>query len=152
LSLSTIHRLHSVLHLALKHAVRAGEVARNVTDLFDAPTDAIRTRVVLDGAQIQTFLIAARDDPWEALWVPGVTTGMRAGEMLALTWHHVDLDAPAPILRVVASLARDADGHWVPVPPKTAAGRRTILLLPPVSAALRHHRTRQKVLPVAADG
>jgi integrase len=38
----------------------------------------------------------------------------------------------------------------VPVPPKTAAGRRTILLPPPVSAALRHHRTRQKALRLAA--
>jgi integrase len=68
---------------------------------------------------------------------------MRAGEMLALTWHHLDLDAKAPSLRVVVSMERDEAGHWVLVPPKTAAGRRTILLRAEVVDALRRHRARQ---------
>jgi integrase len=67
LSLSTIHRLHNALHLALKQAVREGAVARNVTELFDAPSDEHRKLVVLHDAQIRTFIEVAMGDKWEAL-------------------------------------------------------------------------------------
>src|SRR5260221_9373422 len=141
LSLSTVHRVHNTLHMAIKQAVREGAVVRNVTELLDGPSDEYRALVVLHDAQIRVFIEAAMGDKWEALWLLGITTGMRAGEMLALTWHSLDLDHSS--LAVVASMRPNEAGQWVPVPPQTASGKRTIVLRPEVCESLRRHRARQ---------
>jgi integrase len=44
------------------------------------------------------------DDPLEALWRLAIYTGMRRGELLALKWADLDLDAGA--LFVQRSLSR----------------------------------------------
>ncbi len=54
-----------------------------------------------------------------------LTTGMRQGEILALTWENVDL--PGCRLRVEQTLT-DVDGCLRAAPPKTSSSRRTIEL------------------------
>ncbi|MGZ3617911.1 MAG: tyrosine-type recombinase/integrase [Ktedonobacteraceae bacterium] len=45
---------------------------------------------VLSGEQAQKLLDAAKDDPFEALYVLALTTGMRQGELLALKWDDIN--------------------------------------------------------------
>jgi integrase len=73
------------------------------------------------------LLEAARGDRLEALYVLAVHTGMRQGELLALKWEHVDLDAG--VLRVRGT--------------KTARSRRTVKLSQTALDALTSHLTRQ---------
>ena len=85
-------------------------------------------------------MVAARGDRLEALYLLAISTGLREGELLALRWEDVDLEAA--VLRVSQTLTRD--GGKVSVgPPKTKNSRRSVGLTDPTVEALRAHLTRQ---------
>ncbi len=65
-------------------------------------------------------------------------TGMRMGEVLALTWEHVDLKTGR--LDVVAAL----DNHGKSKAPKTTAGRRTVALDADTAQHLRRWKVAQE--------
>src|SRR5579859_796222 len=46
---------------------------------------------LLTQEQARQFLRAAQSDPLEALYILALTTGMRWGDLLTLTWEDVDL-------------------------------------------------------------
>jgi len=77
---------------------------------------------------------------WYALFLMALTTGMRAGELLALQWKDVDLNRGA--LQVNRSLTRGKEG-WRFDEPKTVKSRRRIKLGPTLVQALQLHRSRQ---------
>lgn len=77
------------------------------------------------------------------LWISvllAVTTGMRRGEIAALDWPHVDLDAAT--LTVVRSLEQ-TKGTLTFKTTKTAKGRRLIALQTVAVDALRRHKADQ---------
>jgi integrase len=122
----TVRHLHTVLHGALKQAVRRGLVPRNVTDFVDpprAPRHQIRT---LNAEEARRLLDAAADDPFEALYVLALTTGMRQGELLALRWRDVDLERAT--VQVRGSLQRGFENELVIAEPKTSSSIRQVLL------------------------
>ncbi len=98
LSPRTVQYLHVVLHRALKQALRWGLVTRNVAETVDPPKVHKKEVTPLSPEQARAFLSAARGDRLEALYVLAIHTGMRQGELLALRWDDVDLDAG--VLRV----------------------------------------------------
>jgi integrase len=65
---------------------------------------------------------AARGDRLGALYVVAVTTGMRQGELLALRWSDVDLEART--LRVRATLMETKSGVEFVEPKSLARGGR----------------------------
>jgi len=67
--------------------------------------------------------------------------GLRQGELLALQWEDVDLEAGT--LQVRRSLSGSNDGHPVFTTPKTAKSRRQIRLTAGATEALKRHRKRQ---------
>ena len=143
LSASSVHHIHVVLREALDDAVKLGLIATNVTDRVDAPKlrrPSIQPYTADEG---QSLLEAAHGDRLEALYVIALTTGMRLGELLALTWRQIDLEAHT--LHVVASLQRVGNGSeaWRIGEPKTSHSRRQIALTPMAVEALRAHRVRQ---------
>jgi integrase len=71
-----------------------------------------------------------------------LATGMLRGELLALQWGDVELDATKPFLRVERSVEETKAGLRVK-PPKTKRGRRTISLPPDTVAMLRAHKVKQ---------
>jgi integrase len=127
LSPRTVQYLHVVLHRALKQALRWGLVSRNVAEAVDPPKVPKKDVTPLSPDQARALLEAARGDRLEALYVLAVHTGMRQGELLALRWEDVDLDAG--VLRVRGT--------------KTARSRRTVKLSQTALEALRSHLTRQ---------
>lgn len=144
-SSTTAHHLHTVLHGALQQAWRWGLVARNVADLVDAPRMAKAEMHVWTPEQANVFLatVAAAGDRMEALYVLALTTGMRQGELLALTWDDVMLDASNPSLTVRRALEMQEHGKRAMGKPKTETGRRRIDLSARAVDALRAHRKRQ---------
>ena len=97
-------------------------------------------RTALAPDQVRVLLDAARGERLEALYVVAVTTGMRQGELLALRWQDVDLDAAA--VRVRATLSATKDGFEF-AEPKSARSRRQLTLTHAAVTALRRHRTTQ---------
>jgi integrase len=136
----TILHVHRVIHRALRDAERWGEVARNVARLADAPRVGRAEMRTLTAVEARQLMRSAEGDRLEAVVVLALTTGMRMGELLGLTWRATDLDKGA--VRVQASMQRTAAGLAL-VEPKTARSRRQIEVEPRVAAVLRRHRALQ---------
>jgi integrase len=77
-----------------------------------------------------------------------LATGMRRGELLALQWSDVDLDAAKPFLRVERSLEETKAGLRLKSP-KTKRGRRSVTLPADAVAMLRSHKVEQMQLRLA---
>lgn len=141
LSPMSVRHLHAVLHTALDQAERWAVVARNVADLVDAPRAPRHEMTALSPEQVRVLLDAATGERHEALYTVAVTTGMRLGELLALRWRDVDLDAGTAQVR--ASLVAERGGGFTFAEPKSARSRRQVMLTQAALAALRQHRVRQ---------
>jgi integrase len=102
--------------------------------------------VTLTREQAATLLKAAERRPlMRTLTMLGVATGARLGELLALTWPDVDLEAST--LRIGRS-RRIVNRRMQVKGPKTEAGYRTVVLGPTTVAALKqlhaeHHERRR---------
>lgn len=141
LSPTTVRYVHAVLHHALDDAVKWGLLVRNVADAVEPPQKARTEMRVWNAEQVRQVLRAAADDPLEALWRLAIYTGMRRGELLAVKWSDLDLDAGA--LFVQRSLGRGLTARLEEGEPKSRSGRRRIALSPSVVDILRRHRVRQ---------
>jgi integrase len=141
LSPQSVVHLHRILHKALKQAMRWGLVARNVTELVDPPRVPKKEMRALTPDEAERLLSSATGNPLEALYVLAVTTGMREGELLALRWKEVDLNART--LSVVGSLQSIPGQGLTIVEPKTARSRRLIVMSTLATDALRAHRAEQ---------
>jgi integrase len=137
----TVNYIHTILHRALKDAVRWNRLARNPADAADPPRGAAKSDGVhaWDAATLRSFLGTSREsgDRMRALWVLLATTGMRRGEALGVRWSDVDLDAGR--LRVVQTITQVRSKVSVGEP-KTSSGRRSIALDDGSVAVLRSHR------------
>ena len=138
LSKRTVEYIHTVLHSALKQAVRWDLVPRNVTDAVDPPRPERKERPTFNLDQARIFLQNAQNDRWEALYVLVIQTGMRRGELFGLRWDDVDLDNGW--LHVRQALA--PGGKYFSAP-KTAKARRKIRLTPVAVEALKRHKAAQ---------
>jgi integrase len=148
LSPTTVGHLHAMLHDALKQAVRRGTVPRNVTEFVDRPRARRHEIRTLSAEEARGLLAAAEGDPFEALYVVALTTGLRQGELLALRWRDVDLGAGT--LQVRGTLQRGHDNELEILEPKTKSSVRLVQLSLLGVDALKRHATGQAELRRAA--
>lgn len=133
----------SVLRRALRWAEAEGMVARNVAAIAHGvklDTAAGRT---LTPTQARTLLATVADDRLCAAFTVALSLGLRRGELLALGWDDIDLDASPPRVTVRRSLKRLPEAGLVLSETKTRQSRRTVYLPGPAVDALRAHRRRQ---------
>jgi integrase len=126
----------------LRHAAQWGTVYQNAAALVDAPSVPDTEIAILTPGQVQAVLKtfkASNSAPRHLYTIASVAlgTGMRRGELLALRWQDVDLDAA--ILRVERSLEQTKKAGLVFKAPKTRHGRRSITLPASTVAELRSH-------------
>jgi integrase len=140
LSSATVHKLHVLLHKALKQAERWGLVPRNVADDVDPPKVHKEEVWPLTDEQARKLLETAKGNRLEALYVVAVQSGLRQGELLALRWEDVDLEART--VQVRRTITRDGGKHTVGSA-KTAKGSRTVKLTRDAKKALQEHLERQ---------
>ncbi|HSW09429.1 MAG TPA: site-specific integrase [Bacillota bacterium] len=141
LSPRTVHRIHAVLHRALAQAVKWGQVLRNDADAVDRPKAARKEMKTLTPEEARQFLESSREDRFHALYVLAVSTGMRQGELLGLTWSDVDLDAGRLVVRRQLQWNRQAKQYELT---ETKTGRaRSVSLTRQAADALRAQRKRQ---------
>ena len=139
---TTVHHVHMVLHRALGAAVRQGRVNRNVAQLVTPPRRAQGEMQVLDAAEARHLCeVAAGDAAHGVLPILAVTTGMRQGELLALRWRDVDLEAGS--LAVSGTLQRVPNVGLARDEPKTLRSRRQVRLTPTAIAALKRQQAAQ---------
>ncbi len=140
LSAQTVKHHHRVLSQALRAAVLLQLLTRNACEAVKPPRPVQREMKVLDQEATARLL---RKVEHLAIYIPvllAVTTGMRRGEILALRWRDVDLDAGALSVRQTLEQTRTSLAFKLP---KTPRSRRTITLPTLTVEALRRHKVRQ---------
>jgi integrase len=135
----TIGHAHRVLSKALRDAEKDNLIVKNATKLQRAPkvTDD-EVEIVPDIPALMTALQGWRHG---TVAMVALFTGMRLGEVLALRWSNVDLDAK--VIKVREALEQTARFGIRFKPPKSKAGRRDITLPDILVEALRDHRKAQ---------
>jgi integrase len=140
LSARSVRYVHTVVRKALADAVRKGLVVRNVADVASPPSaKAARAPEASTWTveELRMFLDGVEDRDHFALFRTAGMTGLRRGELLALRWEDVDLDAGT--VRVRHQLGDD--GQLAEL--KTERSRRIVDLDPETVAVLRQHRKDQ---------
>jgi integrase len=140
-SARTVRLTHSVLRSALNQALRMGLIYRNPATVVYQPKLKEADMKVLDENQVRSFLIAAKGHRLETLFKLEVTSGLREGEILGLKWS--DLDWENHQLKVQRQLQRVPGVGLMFSEPKSAAGRRMIMLGSDTIASLKAHSSRQ---------
>ncbi|MGI8755211.1 MAG: tyrosine-type recombinase/integrase [Acidimicrobiales bacterium] len=139
----TVRYVHTIVHAALKDAMRWNRVVRNVADAADPPSVGSTRRGrpdVWDHDQLRRFLDYVADSRYLPPWLFLATTGCRRGEALGLKWTDVDLDAATAVISRQVTVI---DHHLrVKELPKTKVGH-TIRLDPATIEMLRRARARQ---------
>jgi integrase len=140
----TVRHVHRLLHLVFGHATKWGNIKRNIVALVDSPKVPQTEASVLQLDEIPKMFDAVRDRGLSlySIAVVALGSGLRRGELCALRWQDVNLDAAA--LRVERSLEQTRKGGLRFKEPKSARGRRTISLSHVVVAQLRKHRATQQ--------
>ena len=144
-SVSVVQYAHLRLSKALNDAMKRHLIFRNPCQAVSPPKAPGKEMYPPDAGDVHRFLEAARPtEYYEALYT-AFYTGLRRGELLALSWRDVDLYIAT--LSVAHSLYRSKGGQSIYQDPKTAKGRRLVSLTPSSALVLRSLRERQE-----ADG
>jgi integrase len=137
----TIKGIHTLLHKALRNAVRWRKIAYNPCDAVTPPQASSSQRQVLTIEQAHQLLEAAKGHRLEVLLTMALVTGMRRGELIGLKWQDIDFERRT--VEVRRTMTRLPGYGVVESEPKTASGKRTITLPPFLVGMLRQHRKDQ---------
>lgn len=141
-SAGTVARVRATLRRALGQAVRQGVLVRNVASgalVAVPPAEAKEQRV--PSPDEARAILAAFDGHWlEPAVAVSIGCGLRQGELRALRWADVDLDAARLTVRQAWQRVGNAQ-HLAE--PKTRASRAPVAIPASVVAILRRHKADQ---------
>ena len=131
---ATVRSVHATCRSALRDAVKWGLLDSNPAERADPPKQAHGEMTVWTAAELTSFLESVRDHSLYPLWLTLAMTGLRRGEALGLRWIDVDLDSLQ--MRIRQTLLQ-AGSKVLVGKPKTARGRRVVVLDEGTAAVLR---------------
>ena len=174
---ATVDRVHRTLRTALQDAMRKGLPGRNPAALASRPVNQAAEQLEMEISpfsieEAKAILKAASLRPNGQRAVLALSTGLRQGEVIGLTWDRLDLDSEAPVIRIRNQLQRHTwrhgcgdrsaqglhpcgrkrgadcpkrhSGGLVMTEVKSRAGHRVIALDPTTAERLREHRDQQR--------
>ena len=149
LSAASVRRIHDVLRSSLNHAVRWRLIDHNVCGEVSQPRKSSPDIRPLSKEEAKRFLAAAEGSRYHALYVLGLTSGARWGELNGLFWCDLDLDRH--VMHIQRALVRGY-GAYTLEEPKTRGSRRSVGLTKLAVEALIRHRERQATEGLPVDG
>lgn len=137
------YHVFKVLRAALNYAVRMDLILANPCDRVTPPRPAEFRPMLWTVEETIRFLDECRrTGPHHyPLFLTEIATGLRLGEILAVTWRNVDLQAG--VVHVTQDLERPRGGGFQFADPKSARSRRRVRLPVEVVEELRMLRRRQ---------
>ena len=138
LSERTAYYVHVAIGACLKGAVRKGLIQSSPVARADAPAQAGGTTgTALDQEQLTALVSGFRGRVLFPIVAVAAYTGARRGEILALRWSDVDLEAAT--IRIERAIDDAKAGRTIKLP-KSHRGVRTISVDGGLAAVLRAHR------------
>lgn len=136
----TVKHVDRLLHYAFADAVKHEIIWHNpVTQSDGMKVDDKKVEIPTDES-IERLLAAAQGTRLFAPLVTLMATGLRRGELLALRWQDIDLDAGS---LTVTQAIEERNRAWEMKSPKTEKSARSITLPAPAVEMLRTHKARQ---------
>ena len=146
ISRRTIRHAHGILRTALGHAAAVELVERNVASIVKPPKLEPTKATVLTAEQVADTLDRMKGHSLYPIVALAIGTGARRGEIAALRWMDIDLEAET--IQIERSLEQTKGGIRGKAP-KTRAGHRTVSLPAFAVEALRELRRQQRELRLA---
>lgn len=139
LSPTTVLQIHRILRKSLSDAVRWQLVGRNICDAVIPPKRQKKEVQTINEAETAALLDVAAGTPLYLPVLLGIALGARRGEVLALRWSDIDLQAGAVAIRRSIEETREKISF------KDTKGGKGRPIALPVSLVeeLRHHKEEQ---------
>lgn len=146
LSLGTIQIVNSILNNLFSQAVKNDYLSKNPCIGAILPKATKKERRVFTYYEQEVFLTAISGDFYEALYQIALCTGLRIGELSALTWDDIDFEKNT--LSVNKTLLYQKDYHTGEYgfrcqPPKSNTSNRIVPLIPDAIQILKKHQKAQ---------
>ncbi len=146
LSNRMVRYIHTIIHAALRDAMRWNRVTRNVAASATPPPESStrkKRHTTWTAEQLVRFLDFVADSPYLPAWIYLATSGSRRGEVLGLKWEDINFNAPEALMSRQLCMV----GHRIVIKdlPKTKTGH-LIALDPGTVQMLRDLQTRQAEL------
>jgi integrase len=142
----TILKVKNILSGAFEQAIRNQMLLVNPVRATVSPKMEQAEIRILTRYEQAEFLNACKGHRLEALYNLALATGMRRGEILALSWDSVNLDTKSITVKTSVSRVKDPDTKKTQIifnEPKTKAGRRSVPIVDSLIPILIAHRERQ---------
>lgn len=146
LSTKSIRDTHGTLHRALQQAVELDYIKINPSDRCKLPRIEKTDIKPMETQQIGAFLHAIKGNRYERLFTVDLFTGLRMGEILALSWDCIDFDKGT--LRVYRQL-HQVKGQYFYGTLKNDKPR-SLTVAPSVLEVLKEQRAQQRLWKLAA--
>ena len=134
----TVRNIHATLRNALGAAVRRRILKYNPAAVSAPPRAERVEHRRLSAPEAIAVLEAVRGTPLDSVVTLALTTGLREGELLGLTWRDVDL--AGRVVYVRRQVQRIPRQGWQDSEPKSRASRRAVALTEIGAAALVRQR------------
>ena len=143
-----VKKVWSTLRTALNKAVKLKRIKSSPCDATSPPKVERKEMIALSPAQANQYLKAFDGTDIGAAIIVAIGSGLRRGELVALRWRDVDLDAGTIRVeraaeRVTIRTAKRVRYETRYKEPKTKRSRRTVPLTRFAIERLRRHRAEQ---------
>ncbi|MCL2078190.1 MAG: site-specific integrase [Oscillospiraceae bacterium] len=142
----TVIKVKNILSGAFEQAIRNQILLVNSIRATVSPKMEQKEIHILTDYEQKEFLNACKGHRLEALYTLALATGMRRGEILALSWDNVNLNTKSIMVKSSVSRIKDPDTQKTDLifsEPKTKAGRRSVPIVDSLIPVLESHKERQ---------
>lgn len=130
--------MRQVLSQALDQACEDGLLLKNPVQGIATPAYSRKEKMMWTDDQLNAFLAAAKKRPLYPVYMLAVTTGMRRGEILALTWRDINLTTGEITIDKQLTPERKIKK------PKTEGSKRKVFAPSEVIEILKDHKDKQR--------
>ncbi|MBM32398.1 MAG: hypothetical protein CL764_06035 [Chloroflexi bacterium] len=140
---ATVNRTLKILNQAMTLAMKLSWISENPVTYIDRVKHEKNEINPFSKDELNLFLDNAVDDPFYALWLLKSMSGMRLGELQALTWDDINFETG------VIDINKSYDDKHGLGTPKSKSSRRKITINFDCLKALREHQSKQLELQLS---